>query len=224
MIKRTVCVASFTFAFLILLSANLAAQNKHLAPRIAAARPSGVVVPAQAPVDGMTKIYSNLGSRTDTYDDSVGYALSGPDNFHQNGRAYMAVPFTPAVDSTAKAVLIALSYNGEGTDAAVVGIFSDANGLPGKPLKLWGTGNFPVFGTCCKLVVLQDATGVPLTGGTQYWIAAGTGAKSKAAIYEWDFTWNDSSGTVAFLNGFTDDQWLADYDNLTAFAVYGTTP
>jgi hypothetical protein len=216
--------ASLGFGFFILVCANLAAQDGNLGSQIASADRSPSVVTSEGVPANLSKIYSNLGSKTDAYDDGFGYALSGPDNFHQNGRAYMAVPFTPAVDSTATVVLIALSYNGEGTNNGVVGIFTDANGLPGKALKLWNTANFPVFGTCCRLVILEDAAGVQLTGGTQYWIAAGTGPKSREAIYEWDFVWNDNSGTVAFLNGFTNDQWLADYDNLTAFAVYGTTP
>ncbi len=73
-------------------------------------------------------------------------------------------------------------------------------------------------------MALKDSTGIPVTGGTRYWLVARTDKNSQNATYEWNFVWNDSSGKVAFLNGNTKNKWFPDENNLAAFGVYGTMP
>jgi hypothetical protein len=136
---------------------------------------------------------------------------------------YLAMPFKPKINATAKEVLIGLGYLGGGTNNGSVSINADAGGVPGTALKTWTVSNFQREGSCCQLVALKDRVGIPLQGGTQYWIVAGTGSHSKQGSYQWNFVWNDAQGRVAFLNGNTGDQWLPYIDNLAAFAVYGTT-
>jgi hypothetical protein len=170
----------------------------------------------------LTKIHSNLGSRTDAFDDGISWSITGPEN-PRWGIGYLAMPFTPKANSTAKEVLIALGFVTGGFNKGSISIFTDARGVPDKPLKTWATGDFPREGQCCKLVALKDSTGVPLQGGTQYWVVAHTGPRSKAQ-YQWNFAWNDAEGKVAFLNGNTKDKWLPYHDNVAAFAVYGTVP
>lgn len=134
------------------------------------------------------------------------------------------MPFTPAEDSTAKEVLIALGYLGGGNNGGTIGLLTDENGAPGTPIKTWTATDFPKEGTCCPLVTLKDAEGIALEGGTQYWIVAGVTAEQDTGQYQWNFVWNDAQGPLAFLNGNTNDEWLPYTSNVAAFAVYGTTP
>lgn len=224
MLKRTTVNLSLCFGFLALVCSTLFAQTGPGPGQIILTEPSSSRYPAEPLPPGESEIYSNLGPKGDLFYESRGYEIAGPDNYHGTGDSYLAMPFTPSVNSTLNAVRIALGYSGIGTDNGEIGIFTDSNGVPGEPLKLWGIDNLPQFGQCCRLVTLTDKAGVPLTAGTQYWVVAGTGPGSTRAIYEWNLIWNDSTGNLAFLNGFTHDQWLPFVDNLAAFAVYGTTP
>jgi hypothetical protein len=207
------------FASIIFTCVSLAAQS----PQISMARRSLTVQPGNPPERGLVKIHSNLGSKTDAYDDGVAWQITGPGN-PRWGIGYLAMPFTPKKNCTAKEVLIALGYIGGGQNKGSISIFNDANGVPGKPLKTWASGNFQQEGKCCKLVSLKDSVGISLRGGTKYWIVAATGSKSRQAQYAWNFVWNQAMGKVAFLNGNTEDKWLPYKDNLAAFAVYGTIP
>jgi len=218
MFKKAVPGVCLCLAFLTLACASLAAQ----VPQIVITQKSPVIRPADTPAVGLTEIYSNLGSETDAFDDGLSYQITGPGNLLW-GKGYLAMPFIPANDSTAKEVLIALGNFGS-DDRGTIGLFTDANGVPGKPLKVWTTAHFPQEGTCCQLVVLQDANGVALRGGSQYWIVAGTNRNQRNSQYQWSFVWNDATGKVAFLNGNTNDQWFPYTDNVAAFAVYGTIP
>lgn len=222
MVKKVAPGFCFCLAFVTLACASLAAQ----APQIALSQRSQVIRPANGAVSGLKVIHSNLGSKTNAYDDGISWNITGPDN-PQWGTGYLAMPFTPKVNSTAKEVLIALGYIGGGTNAGTISIYSDASGVPGKALQTWAGLNFPAGGTCCQLVAFTNMVGIPLQGGTQYWIVAASGSAntnsgSTQATYEWDFAWNDAQGKVAFLNGNTNGEWLPYMDNLAAFAVYGT--
>ncbi len=176
MVKKVVPGVSSCFMFITFVCAGLAAQS----PQIAIVQRSPIVEPANGPAKGLAKIHSNLGSKTDAFDDGVSWSITGPDN-PRWGEGYLAMPFTPKANSTAKEVLIALGYVTGGFNKGSISIFIDAGGVPGKPLKTWATGNFPPEGQCCKSIALKDSTGVPLKGGTQYWIVAHTGSQSKEA-------------------------------------------
>jgi len=193
------------------------------APRTTISRRSEIVRAANEPDSGLVAIYSNLGAKTDAYDDGISYQISGPGNL-LFGKGYLAMPFTPSEDSTAKEVLIALGYLGGGNDGGTIGLTEDNNGVPGPPIKTWTASNFQKEGNCCKLVALEDAEGISLEGGVQYWIVAGVTSAQDTANYQWNFVWNDASGPLAFLNGNTNGQWFPYTDNLAAFAVYGTIP
>jgi len=218
MVKKVIPDICLCLVFIIFACASLAAQ----APQIAIAQRSPIIQSANQPEKGLTKIHSNRGSKTDAFDDGISWSITGPYN-PRWGEGYLAMPFTPKANSTAKEVLIALGYVTGGFNKGSISIFTDAGGVPGKALKTWATGNFPPEGQCCKMIALKDSTGVPLQGGIQYWIVAHTGPRSQAQ-YQWNFVWNDAQGKVAFLNGNTKDKWLPYHDNLAAFAVYGTIP
>ncbi len=216
MVRKVTPGVCCCLAFIAFACASLAAQ----VPQIVITQESPIIKPANTPASGLTEIYSNLGSETDAFDGGISYQITGPGN-PLWGKGYLAMPFIPANDSTAKELLIALGNLGGANDRGTISLFTDANGVPGKPLKAWTTAHFPKEGTCCQLVVLQDANGVPLRGGSQYWIVAGTNRGQDNAQYQWSFVWNDASGKVAFLNGNTNDQWFPYTDNVAAFAVYG---
>jgi hypothetical protein len=214
-------VASGVFlclVFVVLACTGLVAQ----APQISLSERSPLVQRANGPEPGLTKIHSNLKSKTDAYDDGISWNITGNEN-PQWGRGELAMPFTPKANSTAKEVLIALGYLGGGSNDGMISIFTDAGGVPGVPLKTWMAARFQREGSCCQLVAPKDRDGIPLQGGTQYWIVAASGPHSQAS-YQWNFVWNDAQGKVAFLNGNTQDEWLPYRDNVAAFAVYGTVP
>jgi hypothetical protein len=205
----------FSLVFVLIACANLAAQQ-----HIVLSERSAVMQSANGPDPGLIKIHSNLGTKTDSFDDGISWAITGNEN-PLWGRGSLGMPFTPKANATATEILIALGYLGGGSNDGMISLFSDANGAPGVALKTWRADHFQQEGSCCQLVALRDKAGIPLQAGVQYWIVAGTGPHSRAS-YEWNFVWNDAQGKVAFLNGNTKDQWLPYRDNVAAFAVYGT--
>lgn len=102
MIKKLVPGVCFCFMFITFVCATLAAQG----PQITIVPRSPIVEPASGPAKGLTKIHSNLGSKTDAFDEGVNWSITGPDN-PRWGEGYLAMPFTPKANSTAKEVLIA---------------------------------------------------------------------------------------------------------------------
>ena len=46
------------------------------------------------------------------------------------------------------------------------------------PIKTFDVKTEPTYGSCCTLDVGNDKAGIPVTKGTQYWVAVTTG-KSK---------------------------------------------
>lgn len=217
--KRWLQMCAYAVLTLIVSCATLIAQT----PRTTISRRSAIVRPANEPEAGLTTIFSNLGSKTDAYDDGISYQISGPGNL-LFGKGYLGIPFTPSENSTVKEILIALGYLGGGNNGGTIALVEDDNGVPGTPIKTWTATNFQKEGNCCTLVALKDANGISLEGGVQYWIVAGVTSAQDTGNYKWNFVWNDASGPVAFLNDNTDGQWFPYTDNLAAFAVYGTTP
>jgi hypothetical protein len=183
---------------------------------------SAIPVPPQALPAGLKEIYSNLGSRNDLYFDTNGWFVSGPDNADFLYAFSVALPFTPASNSTVLQVRAAVQYYGSGANQVNLSIYDDASGAPGTLLAGPVTvTNLPSFGTCCSLAIAYFSP-VPLTGGTQYWVvanapAAGTGSNF-AGI------WDDVARLfpVAFDSGAG---WVAsNADGLPAGEVLGTIP
>jgi hypothetical protein len=90
MIKNVVPGVCFCFVFITFVCASRAAQGL----QIAIVQRSPIVEPANGPEKGLTKIHSNLGSKTDAFDDCVSWSITGPDN-PRWGEGYLAMPFTP---------------------------------------------------------------------------------------------------------------------------------
>lgn len=176
---------------------------------------------------GLKKIFTNLGPSGDLYDATVGYFVSGINNGFNGQKQDIAIPFTPKKASTVTKVEAALQYYNLGTNAAVVGIYKDASGLPGKVLASKLLKNFSDFGTgCCALANWKLATPLAVKKGTQYWIVGTTNKKSADAINTFDWVYNDAAGNFAFQQD--DGGWIylsAAYGYPpSACAALGTQP
>lgn len=184
-----------------------------------AMRPSSSITPAEMPdATKLYTIYSNLGSKTDTYTSSHGWYVSGSDSWE--GQQWMAMPFTPKKDATVTQIQIAVTYlnNKGGANGFELVLAADSAGLPGKTLHSWDLKNLPTFGTCCKLDTVKYAKGIKVKKGKQYWVIAQTDSKSQDAADVWNYTWNKTKGNFAFNQG---NGWKTEDSNLCAFAVQG---
>jgi hypothetical protein len=114
-------------------------------------------------------------------------SVGGPQSFDPFWRA---VPFTPAANASVTEVLVPVFYYG-GTNEIVVSLNNDANGLPGTAIRTWHLKNLPTQITCCLLDVARDKTGIPVTGGTQYWVAVTTDSSDPDFYGQWPFNTTD---------------------------------
>ena len=96
---------------------------------------------------GLKTIYSNLGSKTDTYDDTNGWSVNGPKcSVCTQAPEWIAMPFTPKANATVTQIQIALQYNNSGTNGFNLVLAADSAGLPGKSLHSWDEKSLPTFG------------------------------------------------------------------------------
>jgi hypothetical protein len=116
-----------------------------------------------------------------------GYAAFGPGKGAGNGTAWwLATAFTPKADHLATKVEVAAEYD-YGTNGIVLGLYDDAGGVPGNQLHSWQLTNLP-HAVCCTVVGGSDKSGIPLTGGKQYWVVLRTNAKDAGAVVVWALT------------------------------------
>jgi hypothetical protein len=216
-IMKTLTRTLLCLVMLTLTCATLFAQNQRL-PSIEITVASGVIHPNVRNDAGLKTIYSNLGSKTDTYDDSGGWIVSGPAS--GDGQEWVAMPFTPKANATVTQIQIAVQHNpargnAEGFNLVLA---ADSAGLPGKSLHSWDRKTVPQFGTCCQLDTVKYAKGIKVKKGKQYWVVAQTDSKSTDTWDAWDFTWNESTGNQALNKG---SGWQVVSETLNAFAVQG---
>jgi hypothetical protein len=203
--------------------AVFAADSRAQSPQVAVTKASPVIHPMSSPPAGLKKIYSNLGSKTDAYDASNGYFVSGPDNAFNGQMQDIAIPFTPKKNSTVTQVKLPLQYYGSGFNGALVAVYNDAAGVPGKLLAKKELKNFGNFGDgCCKLAIWKLTKGVKVKKGKQYWVVGTTDKKSHDSINTWDFVFDDAAGDFAFQQD--GGGWIMYNGSLPAGAVYGTIP
>lgn len=176
------------------------------------------------------KIFSNLGPLDDFYDATHGWFVSGINNLGNDIKQDIAMPFTPTRDATVTRVKAALQYynfGGGQPNGALLAIYDDAAGLPGKALAHRLRGNFDDFGSgCCNLALWTLTTPLPVKAGTQYWVVGTTNSKSMDNISMWDWVFDDAPATIAFQQN--DGGWiLLDQSygySASAVAVRGTVP
>jgi hypothetical protein len=131
-----------------------------------------------------------------------------------------AVPFTPKADAVLYEVDLALHHL-DGFGGIVVSITEDANGVPGTALVSYKVAHpSPEAPECCGLVRLFNDTGLPVRGGTQYWLSLTTEARSQERSL-WNFSVVDQvcQKPYAYNDGTS---WSAYTSNVTpAFAIFG---
>ncbi len=105
-------------------------------------------------------------------------------------QTWAAVAFTPTADATVTRIETSAGRQGSGSAGFELGLWNDAKGLPGKPLKSFHVAKLPPYGQCCTVSVANDKAGIPVKAGTQYWVVVSTTSKD-VDIYAWAFNSTD---------------------------------
>jgi hypothetical protein len=210
-VKRALsCMFALTLA-----SGMLWAQN---GPKVAHTTHHGSITPGKA-VPATAVIYTNMGpTLTNLYNDTTGYYVLGSANSLGDGEQWIALPFIPRVNghvSSLSAPIGSIS----GTNAVILGLYSDSSGTVGTLLAQGETKNIPVFGECCGLATVS-ITSTAVTAGTQYWFVAqadDTNAPDFTGVFE-----SANADTVAY--NPAQEGWFTFSANVPAILVRGTTP
>lgn len=171
---------------------------------------------------GLVTIFNNVAAK---YPKGLYWCCQGYNVMGSNsgvGEQWMAAAFTPGTDHTVTRIAVAVGYSQQGTNGVVISLNDDNNGVPGQVLKQWSATGLPRFGDCCGLVVESDSTGIPITGGKQYWVVLSTNANESSTVDAWNVDDTDQidSATVA---SYTGTQWTVFQTTPgLAFAVLGS--
>jgi hypothetical protein len=155
---------------------------------------------------------------------------AGPPNFPF--QYWVAIPFTPTADATVTRVEASVgTFGGADAGAFQIQLLADNNNSPGKAIKTFTISSEPNYGACCTLDVGKDKAGIPVTKGTQYWIAVTTSKKQTAFAGGWAFNstdmrsyeiagWCEGSSTYC---GNNSGKWVVGQsgDPLPAYAILG---
>jgi len=204
-----------------LLSAALIAQNGMRMMKTP--EQSGVRVPAAEPDVTLKVIWSNTGIKTDAYNDTEGWSVTGP-NSGGGKTQWVALPFKPkATSSTAYQLQAAIEY-ASGGNQINLSLYSDNNGAPGTLLGGPVTvTNLASTGTCCSFAVANLASTVTLTGGTQYWIVAETPTSGTGSDFSGIWYFVPLKPLNSFNNG-TSWSSFGGYEQDPVGRVFGTIP
>ena len=202
---------------MMMICTRVLAQGSDRVPDVAITTASPLIYPLKSTPAGLVKLYSNLGSKTDAYDDNLAWVVFGPDTGLQQ---WMAMPFTPKANATVRQIKVAIGNEG-GTNGVTLLLAADAGGVPGKTIHKWEVKNLFTWGGCCSLD-LAKTSGLMVKKGTLYWIVAKTDSTNSNAQDVWAYTWNHAMGNISYNLGAG---WKP-YPNqvLSAYAVYGTKP
>jgi hypothetical protein len=183
-----------------------------------------VHVPPQEAPQGLTTIYSSLGTDSkNLYNYIDTWLVSGP-NCVIGIANFIAMPFTPKSNSHISEVRTAVLYYGNGADQVNLSIHEDSKGHPGRLLAGPVTvTKLPKAFTCCQLAV-ADFASVPVNGGTQYWVVADTPRTGQGSDFFGE--WAGAVSPVLMLAGnAAQTGWVAFNGNgLPAGDVLGTVP
>ncbi|MFZ3263257.1 MAG: hypothetical protein WA172_04610 [Terriglobales bacterium] len=183
-----------------------------------------VAVPAPEAPQGLTTIYSSLGTDpTNLYNYIDTWLVSGPNSL-VGISDFIAMPFTPKANSHISEVRAAILFYGNGADQVNLSIYKDSKGHPGGLLAGPVTvGNLPKSFTCCQLAVANFAS-VPVTGGKQYWVVANTPKTGQGSNFLGE--WAGAVSPVLMLAGDAEQTgWVAFNGNgLPAGDILGTVP
>lgn len=111
-------------------------------------------------------------------------------------QVWEAEPFTPKTNATVTKIEVSAGRQGSGTAGFELGIYADANGVPGNLIQGTHISNLPIYGECCAVAEADDPAGIPVTAGTQYWVAVTTNSND-IDIYAWAFNSTDMTASLA---------------------------
>ncbi|HXM60546.1 MAG TPA: choice-of-anchor R domain-containing protein [Terriglobales bacterium] len=197
-----------------------------------ATKPTPSVTRTERNEAGLVHIYDNLGTAypKGEYWCCEGFTITGPTAITGFPEYWSAAAFTPSAAHTVTKVEVAVGYV-EGYNGLIIGLYSDASGVPGKAIKTWSVTGLPNFGACCAVATATDSTGISVTGGTQYWIVVKTNSKSSNTYGAWnvnDTDQVDSAPAAQYCSQdkggscSTNDKWTAFSSQPgLAFAVLG---
>jgi hypothetical protein len=128
---------------------------------------------------GLVTIFNNIGTAypKGSYWCCEGFTITGPTAISGFPEFWSAAAFTPSANQTITKIKVAVGFV-EGTNGIVLALYNDASGVPGTRIQTFNLSGLPNFGSCCVVEVRTDATGIPVTGGTQYWIVLKTNSKT----------------------------------------------
>ena len=174
-------------------------------------------LPRWNPPAGSIKIFDTLGPKPYNYDSGSGWTISNPGS-ETGSQQWFAYAVTPKKSATVTDIVEAVSYVA-GTEAVTIALLADDNGTPGAVLEEKTVKKLETFGSCCVVAVDHVKSGIQVTKGTTYWVAAILPAKKEATTWDaWNFsTYNTGAGLGAFYNG----TWNVGQQTYAAFAIYG---
>ncbi len=166
---------------------------------------------------GASTIYSDFGPGS-TYDCCTGVIVTGA---LTTGTPFTeGAGFTSPFNADVNQIDIALS-NFQGTDGAIVSMWTDGGGIPGTQLASWTINGLPAWSgnPGNTPVTISGISGLHLTAGSTYFLVAG-------AINPNDDTWdvwhNNSQGATGLQPVNEGSGWFYGYATQLAFDVLGT--
>jgi hypothetical protein len=107
----------------------------------------------------------------------------------------LAAAFTPSANHTATVIEAAVVNPnlGYGSTGFTLNVNEDDNGVPGKTLLTAQLPGLPNngLGICCALVIGKIPSGLPLSGGQQYWIVLNGQSAQPSDAAGWDMNATD---------------------------------
>lgn len=197
--KKTLVLSASFVALLAMASLTLKASGNHTydygpdGKLVRVVNPSTTTTAAPAVDTKFTLVAGNISA----YPQAAFFSIFG-NTVAQGGanfpfQTWVANPFTPSANANLAAIQVAVGRLGSGTSGFEVGLYNDAAGVPGtliKSVHIPGS-KVPAYGQCCELDT-ASFSGVSVTAGTQYWVAATTTA-SDLDIYGWNFNTTNMS-------------------------------
>jgi hypothetical protein len=169
-------------------------QNKFVFSKdlktVRAENPPAHIIPAPAIDPNVTVIAGNFS----TYPNALYFSIWG--NTIDQGvdgypfQIWQAEAFTPAADAVVTEIDTSLGRQSSGNAGIELGLYADANGVPGKKIKSYHVSQLPAYGQCCGVSTATDKSGISVKAGVQYWVVVSTTPKD-VDVYAWAFNSSD---------------------------------
>ena len=221
--KKTIAISLSCLVLLAIASVALVASNQSKFEFSADGRTIRALNPPTqiTPAPRFDPLAAAIAGNFSTYPNALYFSIWG--NTIANGGAnfpfqiWQAQAFTPAADANVSEIDVSLGRQSSGTAGIELGLYDDANGVPGTKIKSFHVTQLPQYGQCCGVTTaLVKGSGIPVKGGTQYWVVVSTTPKD-VDIYAWAFNSTDMTPQLGAYRctgsstycGSTSGQWVA---------------